>query len=146
MNENQQQEQFKNCERCAKRCRVEAKANPRASIFVKGDMKTGRFCGECLIVDFFKNFDLGPSSALGKEYFDHSLPQPEWRKDVGDKDVRFDPESLREPHVQQHMLQIIETAKRVHDAELEFGEIDWDEVIANWHLPFHEKPKGRKRK
>lgn len=140
-------QQFKNCIRCAKRCRVEGNKDPNASIFVKGDMKTGKFCAECLIVDFFKNFAIGPSSALGKEYFDHALPQPEWRKEVGDKDKRFDPASLREPHVQEHMLAIIQTAARVHGAQLTFEEIDWDEVIANWHLPFPEKPKGRgKRK
>lgn len=143
MSQQQSATQYKSCERCAKRCRVEPSTDPHAQLFVKGDMKTGRFCAECLIVDFFKNFDLGPSSAFGKEYFDHSLPQPEWRKELGDSSKRFDPACLREPHVQQHMLHIIETAKRVYGAQLEFGEIDWDEVIANWHLPFPEK---RKRK
>lgn len=134
----------KPCERCAKRCLVANKKNPHANVFVKGDMKTGRFCAECLIVDFFKNFDLGPGSAMGFEYFDHSLPQPEWRKGVGDKDQRFDPECLRAPHVQDCMRRILEAAKSQHNAELNFDEIDWDEVIANWHLPFPGKKKKRK--
>jgi hypothetical protein len=136
----------KQCERCAKRCRVVDKKNPNANYFVRGDMKTGRFCAECLIVDFFKNFDLGPSSALGAEYFDHSLPQPEWRSEVGDKYQRFNPEWLRLPHIQEQLRRIIEVAAAKHGAELSFDEVDWDEVIANWHLPFPKKGRGRKKK
>lgn len=136
--------QFKSCIRCAKRCRVVPKANPNASIFVMGDMKTGKYCAECLVVDFFKNFDIGPSSAMGKEYFDHSLPQPEWRKETGDPDRRFDPECLRLPHVQEQFAAIVEVAKQTCNAELNTGDFDWDEVIANWHLPFPQKPNKRK--
>ena len=132
------------CTRCAKRCRIADKVNPNANYFVKGDEKTGRFCAECLMVDFFKNFDLGPSSAMGKEYFDHSIQQPEWRKQVGDKDNRFDPEAFRLPHIQHQMFSIIQ-ATQAMGGELTFEEIDWDEVIANWHLPFPEKKKPQKR-
>ena len=111
-------------------------------MFIKGTLKTGKFCNNCAVVDFFKNMDTGPSSGLGKEYFDHSLPQPEWRKEVGDKDKRFDPESLRLPHIQEHMLRILVVSR----GELPFEDIDWDEVIANWHLPFPVRRSGRKRK
>ena len=137
--------QTKQCVRCAKRCHVVDNRNPNANVFVKGTMETGRFCTECLVVDFFKNFELGPASALGAHYFDPSLPQPEY--DEGRPDKRFDPEMLRAPHIQQQMFAIIAAAQKQYGAELTFEEIDWDEVIANWHLPFPEKPKrGRKKK
>ncbi len=136
----------KNCERCEKRCRPVANVNPNANIFVKGDMKTGRYCVECLIVDFFKNFEMGPSSAMGAEYFDHNLPQPEYRKEQGDPDRRFDPACLRLPHIQEQMTAVLVAAQSEHGAELDPSEIDWDEVIANWHLPFPPKSKRRKNK
>ena len=60
-------EETKNCIRCGIRCRTVPKRNPNASMFVKGDMKTGKFCANCLVVDFFKNCDTGPSSSLGAE-------------------------------------------------------------------------------
>ncbi len=119
-----QQTESKNCERCAKRCRVAPVSNPNAQVFRRGDMKTGRFCAECLIVDFFKNFDLGPSSALGKSYFDS-----------------FNPECLRLPHIQAQLARIIVTAQTQYGSELDVSEIDWEEVIANWHLPFPGKKK-----
>lgn len=120
----------KNCVRCAKRCRVVDKANPNAQLFVKGDMKTGRFCTECLIVDFFKNFDYGGYPLM--EMLDR-------------KDKPFDPECFRLPHVQDQFGAIVVAAQKQFGAELSPEEIDWDEVIANWHLPFPEKP-GRKKK
>lgn len=135
---------FKNCARCGVRCRTVDKSNPMANYFVKGDARSGKFCANCLIVDFFKNFDLGPSSALGKEFFDSSLPQPKYRKELGDEDPRFDPESLRLPHIQAQLTNIILVAHRERGAELDPAEIDWDEVIANWHLPFPDK-KGRRK-
>lgn len=142
-NSPQQPAQFKNCIRCGIRCRI-AKGNPNAQIFKYGDRRTGKFCVNCLVVDFFKNFDMGPSSALGKEYFDSSLPQPGWRNEVGDKDIRFSPDSLRLPHIQQQLTSIFMAAHREYQAEIIAPEIDWDEVIANWHLPFPEKPARRK--
>lgn len=137
---------IKNCVRCEKRCRAVAKVNHSANIFVKGDIKTGRFCVECLVVDFFKNFEIGPSSALGAAYFDHSLPQPEYHKETGDPDRRFDPECLRLSHIQQQMTAVFVAAQTHHGAELDPSEIDWDEVIANWHLPFPPKRKRRRGK
>jgi hypothetical protein len=136
-------EQFKNCVRCNIRCRVAARVNPHANLFVKGDARTGKFCVNCLVVDFFKNCEHGPASAMGKEYFDHSLPQPEWRKEVGDSDRRFDPECLRDPAVQQQFAAIVAAARREYGAELVAEEIDWDEVVANWHLPFPPRKGNR---
>ncbi len=132
--------QFKNCERCGVRCRAGV-PGVNATIFVYGDIKNGRWCVNCLIVDFFKNYSHGPSSGMGKEYFDPSLPQPEWRKEVGDPDKRFDLTCLREPETQERFNKILLACY----ADVKIEEIDWDEVIANWHLPFPER-KIRKRK
>lgn len=137
-----QPSQTKNCIRCNIRCRVAAKRNPDAAVFVKGTVTTGRLCANCLVVDFFKNFELGPSAGLGKEYFDASVPWPAWRRDP---EKRFDPTALREPHIQQQFTAIILAARAHYGAELLPEEIDWDEVIANWHLPFPEK-KGKRGK
>lgn len=145
-NEQPSSSQTKQCERCAKRCRVVEKVDPNANLFVKGTMKTGRFCADCLVVDFFKNCDQGPSSALGKEYFDHSIPMPEWRKDYGDKDRRFDPQCLHEPHLRKQFGAILSCAQREYGAELTMDDIDWYEVVANWHLPFPETKKRGRRK
>jgi hypothetical protein len=132
------------CTRCSKRCRAAEKVNPTATLFVKGTAKTGRYCAECLIVDFLRNCDTGPASALGMHFFDPSLPQPEYQKERREKDRRFDPESLRFPHVQAHMTAIIVAAQRQYGGELTPEEIDWDEVIANWHLPFPQKKRKRR--
>lgn len=119
--------EFKNCIRCGVRCRTVTKKNPDANVFVRGDMQTGRFCTNCLVTDFFKNFDLGPAGSLGPEYFDS-----------------FNPEGLRLPHIQQQFAAVVMAAKRSYGAELFADEIDWDEVIANWHLPFPETRRGKK--
>jgi hypothetical protein len=115
--------QIVNCTRCGIRCQAVDKRNQKAQVFVKGDVLTGRFCVNCLVVDFFKNFELGPVI-----------------------DDKFDPECLRLPHIQQQFAAIVVAAKSSYGAELTSGEIDWDEVIANWNLPFRDKPKrGRKK-
>jgi hypothetical protein len=137
---------FKNCVRCNIRCRVAAERNREADLFVHGTARTGLFCANCLVVDFFKNCDIGPSSSLGKHHFDRSLPQPEYEKDRGQPDRRFDPECLRLPHVQTQFRAILAAAQVEYGAELTPGEIDWDEVVANWDLPFPEKPRRAKRR
>ena len=129
------------CVRCSKRCRVASKVNPRASLFVKGTAQTGRFCAECVFVDFLRNCDIGPATALGEHYFDPHKPQPEYER--GKPDRRFDPETLRLPHVQSQIRAIVEAAARQYGAELTFAEIDWDEVIANWSLPFPARKQRR---
>ena len=60
-------------------------------------------------------------------------------KETGDPDRRFDPECLRLPHVQKQMMAVFVAAQEHHGAELDHSEIDWDEVIANWPLPFSQK-------
>ena len=117
------------CERCAKRCRVAAERNPNAALFVKGDARTGRYCAECVVVDFFKHCDIGPASALGAEFFGSD----------------FKADCLRLPHVQSLLREIITVAAREKGAELTWEEIDWDEVIANWHLPFPKKGRKKRR-
>jgi hypothetical protein len=132
-------EPTKNCIRCGIRCRVVAAKNPDASLFVKGTMKTGRFCANCLMVDFLVNCDTGPRLETVKPpYWDNLPNKPPWKG--------FDPECLRAPHIQDQMMTIIAVAQKQYGAELTIIEVDWDEVIANWHLPFPENPaKGRKK-
>ncbi len=132
------------CVRCSKRCRVVSKVNPSANLFVKGTVQTGRFCAECVFVDFLRNCEIGPATALGEHYFDPHKPQPGYEE--GEPDRRFDPETLRLPHVQSQIRAIVEAAARQYGAELTFKEIDWDEVIANWALPFPEKKQRRRKK
>lgn len=129
----------KNCTRCGIRCRCAEKVNSHANLFVKGDAKTGKFCVNCLVVDFFKNGEYGGQPIFEQHYMDPSLPQPEWRKEVGDKDVRFDPECLRMPHVQQQFAALAIAAMSSSGAELDPVEIEWDAVIKNWNLPFRSK-------
>lgn len=131
--------QTKNCIRCGIRCKTVPKRNPNAGMFVKGDMRTGRFCANCLVVDFFKNCDTGPSSSMGDWYFDDTKPIPDWERGPI---KRFDPECLRLPHIQEQWTRIVMAAQQSYGAELTPEEIDWDEVIANWHLPFPKK-QGR---
>ena len=116
----------KNCERCAVRCRVVAQRTLDAEVFVKGTIKPGRLCTNCLVVDFFKNFDCGPSAAMGAEFFEN-----------------FDPEGLRLPHIQEIFGSIVKAAAEHYGAELTCEEIDWDEVIANWQLPFSSKRRKK---
>ena len=115
----------KTCIRCGILCRVATRQNPHAQVFVRGDKRTGRFCTECLVVDFFKNFDLGPVSALGSDFMN-----------------ALDPEMLRAPHLQQQFFRILKAAQETYGAELGFDEIDWERVIVNWHLPF---PKEKRK-
>lgn len=138
----------KNCVRCNIRCRATTKVNPNAQLFVIGDMKTGKYCANCLVVDFFKNFDLGPSSSMGKWYFDPTIPIPEYMQDDPEENKkRFNPASFREPHIQRQFLAILAVGQKEYGAELRPEDIDWDEVIANWHLPFPEPPtRGRRKK
>jgi hypothetical protein len=118
----------KQCVRCGKRCRVADKRNPNAQLFVKGDIKTGMFCAECLVVDFLRNCERGPQV-------------DELAKLSGKK--QFDPQVFRLEHVQQQFATIVAAAHARFGAELVQGEFDWDEVIANWHLPF---PKAKRTK
>lgn len=131
----------KNCVRCHIRCRTVAKRNDAAQVFVKGTVQTGRFCTNCLVVDFYKNFELGPSSSLGKHYFDKSLPRPDW--DSRGPDRRFDPEYLLQPHLRKQFESMLFAAQSHYGAELTSDQIDWDEVVANWDLPFPETPKRK---
>jgi hypothetical protein len=129
-------------------------------MFIRGDMKHGKLCGSCLIVSFMRCKFYGLASAMGEEYFDPAVPQPEWRKEVGDPDARFDPECLRDSDFQQDLLKIIFAAQQEFHAELQERDIDWDAACRNWHLPFPEgsrinwlggvpfidRPKRRRRK
>lgn len=128
----------KNCERCGIRCRVVATRNEDANLFVKGTTRTGKFCANCVVTDFLVNCDTGPLVQTAKPAYWDNLPnRPPWKG--------FDPECLRLPHVQEQMMTIIAAARKQYGAELTIIEVDWDEVIANWHLPFPEKAKGKRK-
>ncbi len=124
-----QQCETKLCERCAKRCRTVAKKNPNAQIFVLGTTETGRLCTECVVTHMIRVFDLGPSSSLGKERMNELFP-----------------DCLRAPHIQEQMQRIIRVAASSYGSEMLPDAVDWDEVIANWHLPFAEETKPAKKK
>lgn len=136
----------KMCTRCAKPCRVAAKVNPNADLFVKGTMETGKFCAECLVTDFLQNFEYGGQNAFNYQFVPAGRPCPR-HYDGQDWETRkiFDPEGLRLPHMQEQFASIVITAQKQFGAELTPEEFDWDEVIANWHLPFPEKPTRGKR-
>lgn len=119
----------KNCERCGKRCQAVEKRNADASIFVRGDAETGKWCAECLVVHFFKEFDLGPISSVGIEQIEAIAP-----------------ECFRLPHIREAFERVIAVAKSHYGAELVTDDFDWDEVIANWHLPFPKTGKGRRKR
>lgn len=138
------QQQVKRCVRCGIRCRVVEKANRQAEVFVRGDAETGLFCANCLVVDFFLNFDLGPISALDESFFRKPDTLPDCREELAHYKPIFNPDCLRLPHIQEQFGRIVAAASAQHGAELSAEEIDWDAVIANWHLPFPVKPKRKK--
>ena len=127
----------KRCERCSKLCRVAEKRNPKSQLFVKGDRKTGRYCAECLVVDFLLNCDYGPQL---NELAKLTGPGP----GPFDATRTFDPEVFRLPHVQEQFAAIVLKAQEQYSAELMPDEFDWLEVIANWHLPFPKRTKRAK--
>ena len=117
----------KTCERCGKLCQTVPTTNTTAQVFVRGTAVSGRFCTGCVVVDFLKNFNLGPSNALGPEFF-----------------KSFDPEGFRLPHLQAQFARAVVVAARRFGSELTVDEIPWDEIIKNWHLPFPTK-RNKKR-
>jgi hypothetical protein len=111
------------CERCGKRCRAAKSEKPEARPFRKAERGT---CLECCVAGLFQqptNGDEALPTALAMAVKNGSKP-----------------EDLRLPHLQQQFERLM----RVGQSEAEFGQIDWDEVIANWHLPFPPEP-ARKR-
>lgn len=110
--------QVAHCSRCGVRCRVAADRNDKARLLMNADRAQG-WCCNCAATDFLKNTE--PLGMLIE---------------------RGGPEMLRLGHIQEQFGQIMVAG----GADVNPPEIDWDEVIANWGLPFEEKPRGKGRK
>jgi hypothetical protein len=105
--------QIVTCERCAKPCRVAESNTPDARLLRKSLIPKG-LCLECATTEFLR-----VTEPLGMLIEQHG------------------PECLRLEHIQKQ-FEVILLAGR---SDAGPGEIDWDVVIANWHLPF-PPPKG----
>ncbi len=104
-----------NCQRCNKRCIGMKSQRPEARPFKHA---LQGLCTECIVSQFFQNAD-------NEEGIGFALASAE----------NFTPEGLRLPHIQEQFRRVLEVGM----SELIFDEIDWDEVIANWDLPFPGK-------
>jgi hypothetical protein len=113
------------CPRCGKRCRAEASSKPESRPFRKALVG---MCLECCVASLFQQ----PTAD------NQTLP---YALSMAVKNG-FKPDDLRLPHLQEQFERLL----RVGNSEADFGQIDWDEVIANWSLPFPELPKGKKRR
>lgn len=102
------------CSRCAGRCIVAPTRNENARLMRHGN-ETG-WCAMCGITNFLQN------CAVVSELL----------KQQG-------AECLRLPHVQAQMARVLLAG----GSDIRPEQIDWDEVIANWNLPF-DKPKNKK--
>ena len=106
------------CARCAVRLQRTA-GNPEARLLKRTTDDYG-FCVNCAITEWLK-----------------SLPIVSERP----KKMRpLDPRCFRFPHVQDQMARLL----AVGHADANPEEIDWDEVIANWELPFPTRKKRGK--
>jgi hypothetical protein len=111
----QQTAETVSCQRCGKPCRAGVSSKPSARPFQKA---MRGFCSSCVIAALLQ--DMNPDGGLG--YALASSPD-------------FTPEGLRLPHIQELFKRVLE----IGGSELPYGDIDWDEVIANWDLPFPGK-------
>jgi hypothetical protein len=102
------------CQRCAKRCRA-GKGRADSRPFRKAERG---MCLECCVCALFQR----PTDG------DAALPTAlAMAVERG-----FKPEDLRLPHIQETFARLLNVGK----SEATMEEIDWDEVIANWPLPF----------
>ncbi len=112
------------CERCAKRCRAgSGRADSRPFRKAQRGM-----CLECCVAGLLQR----PTD--GDEVLPTALAMA--------MKNGFTPEHLRLPHIQEAFARLMQAG----NSEARFEEIDWDEVIANWNLPFPGSGRGRKGK
>lgn len=112
-----------NCERCGIRCRVHGPGNQDARLLRLSTEARG-YCVNCAVAEWFQKQDM----------LMDLLSSSRCQTSVQDM--------LRLPHVQELFAQILATGH----ADVDPAQIDWDEVIANWHLPFGKKPKRKRRR
>lgn len=110
--------QTTNCIRCGVRCRKK-QGSDNAKLLRHTTSDIG-YCVNCGTTSFLMSLDVISSSGRGAK--------------------PFDPECLRLPHIQEQFIAVMAAGK----ADARPDEIDWLEVIANWHLPFPEK-RGHRR-
>ncbi|MCE5277168.1 MAG: hypothetical protein ABFD92_16695 [Planctomycetaceae bacterium] len=115
------------CDRCHVPCRT-GTPDPKARLLMLSEGPHG-LCVNCAVTDFFKN-----------EKYGVSLEQVMRGSDLdGPTDPAACPKALALPHVQKQFSEVL----RVGCAQVSPDDIDWLEIIANWHLPFPKK-KGKR--
>lgn len=134
-----------NCERCGIRCRVNGPGNQDARLLRLASEARG-YCVNCAVAEWFQSQDM----------LMELLSRPRCQTCGGHRDAKLygerkctcekpkiatAQEMLRLPHVQALFARILVAGH----ADVNPAQIDWDEVIANWHLPF-AKPKRKRRK
>lgn len=136
--------QIGQCQRCAVRCRVRGTQTADARLLRYALTPEG-LCVNCAMTEWLQTTDGikeqlanrkcrrcgGLQTSLG--YFDRQCrcAQP---------DIPGVGEILRLPHIQALFRQLMAVGR----ADAQPDEIDWDEVIANWDLPW--PPKARRRR
>jgi len=106
------------CCRCGVPCH-KMPGNPEARLLRYSSDDIG-YCVNCAATEFLQGLDV------------ISYRRP--------RDKPFDPECFHLPHVQAQFAKILAVGK----ANARPEEIDWLEVVANWHLPFPKMRRKRK--
>lgn len=115
------------CARCAIPCRKQP-GNPEARLLKHTTSDFG-YCANCAATEFFQGLDVvkyagGYDSATGRAK------------------KLFEPACFRLERVQQLFASILAAGQ----ADANPDEIDWMEIVANWHLPFPKLRQRRKKK
>ena len=105
------------CNRCHVRLRT-GTPDPKARLLRISDTAKG-FCLNCAVTDWFKTTTT-VAEILERDGID----------------------GLRLPHIRKQFLAVC----RVGKAQVDPKQIDWDEVIANWELPFPRERRKARRK
>lgn len=103
------------CQRCGRMCRVAGPRNEDARMLRRSREPKG-YCANCAATEFLIN--TYPVNML-IEQSEHG------------------PKMLLDEHVQQQFAAIMEAA----NADADPREIDWNELVRNWDLPFKNPPK-----
>lgn len=108
------------CQRCAKPCVVAATRKTDAKMAIEAD-GTG-LCAECIVTAMLKGLTGG--DGVDKH-------RAGWFPKVT-------AESFRLPHIQQQVLHVLKAS----GTRLPADDLDWDEIVANYHLPIPAGQQG----